>query len=263
MKGGAARQRRSRKEQEIMANSRRQASSTEVKPAIFCDFDGTITQLDVTDQILTQLAHPSWREIEQEWMLGLIGSRECLERQMALVDAPIKELNAVIDAIPIDPEFAAFCRFAQRQHIPVYILSDGFDYVIRRVLKRVGLERQFQGESNLFASSLQVDGRRLETSFPYPAKPCAHGCATCKVALIERLRADFRPVIFVGDGMSDRFAVDAADFIFAKRHLLAHCRESGIACHAFDTFKDVQNMLKNVLDPTPARRLSEAAVALS
>ena len=56
-----------------------------MSPVVFCDFDGTITQLDVTDQILTQLAHPSWREIEQEWMLGLIGSRECLERQIALL----------------------------------------------------------------------------------------------------------------------------------------------------------------------------------
>ena len=35
-------------------------------PIVFCDFDGTITQLDVTDQILSQLAHPSWREIEQQ-----------------------------------------------------------------------------------------------------------------------------------------------------------------------------------------------------
>ena len=71
-------------------------------PVVFCDFDGTITQLDVTDQILAQLAHPSWREIEQEWMLGLIGSRECLERQIALVDAPAEELHAVIDAVAID-----------------------------------------------------------------------------------------------------------------------------------------------------------------
>ena len=77
----------------------------EFSPVVFCDFDGTITQLDVTDQILTQLAHPSWREIEQEWMLGLIGSRECLERQIALVDAPAEELHAVIDAVAIDPHF--------------------------------------------------------------------------------------------------------------------------------------------------------------
>ena len=53
--------------------SHREDSNT---PVVFCDFDGTITQLDVTDQILSQLAHPSWREVEQQWMQGLIGSRD-------------------------------------------------------------------------------------------------------------------------------------------------------------------------------------------
>ncbi|MGA2983759.1 MAG: HAD-IB family phosphatase [Terriglobia bacterium] len=121
-------------------------------PVVFCDFDGTITQVDVTDQILAQLAHPSWREIEREWMLGLIGSRECLERQIALVDAPAEELHAVIDAVTLDPDFTTFCKFARKQRLPLYILSDGFDYVIRRVLKGAGVDRHFRSGANLFAN---------------------------------------------------------------------------------------------------------------
>ena len=97
--------------------SARGATEREFTPVVFCDFDGTITQLDVTDQILSQLAHPSWREIEQQWMQGLIGSRECLGRQIALVDAPVEELHAVIDAIAIDAEFKAFCKFARKQRL--------------------------------------------------------------------------------------------------------------------------------------------------
>src|SRR5271169_1883653 len=98
-----------------MTNPTQAREATELAPVVFCDFDGTVTQLDVTDQILSQLAHPSWQEIEREWMLGLIGSRDCLERQIALVDASAEELNAVIDAIPIDVDFAAFCKFARKQ----------------------------------------------------------------------------------------------------------------------------------------------------
>ena len=55
-------------------------------------------------------------------------------------------------------------------------------------------------------------------SFPHAPEPCEHGCATCKSALVGRLREGHRPVIFVGDGMSDRFAVELADVVFAKRH---------------------------------------------
>ena len=83
-------------------------SNTPVEPIVFTDFDGTITQRDVTDEILSQLAHPSWQEVEQEWTRGSIGSRECLERQIALVDTSAEELNALIDAIPFDPAFTTF-----------------------------------------------------------------------------------------------------------------------------------------------------------
>ena len=232
-------------------------------PVVFCDFDGTITQLDVTDQILSQLAHPSWREIEQQWMQGLIGSRECLERQIALVDAPAEELHAAIDAVPLDSDFTAFCKFARKKRLPLYILSDGFDYVIRRVLKRAGVDRYFKSGANLFASALRVEGRRLVPSFPHLPEPCTHGCATCKAALIQALAEGRRPVIFIGDGMSDRFAVEFADVIFAKRHLLAYCRENGIACHPFETFGDVQLTLERLLAPAPVRRYRQAVAAVS
>ena len=243
---------------DIMTNSTR-----DLGPVVFCDFDGTITPLDVTDQILAQLAHPSWREIEQQWMQGMIGSRECLERQIALVDAPAEELHAIVDAATVDADFVAFCKFARKARLPLYIVSDGFDYVIRRVLKRAGVDRHFRNGLTLFASALRVEGRRLVPFFPHSPEPCAHGCATCKAALIRRLQEGRQPVIFVGDGMSDRFAVEVADVVFAKRHLLAYCRENGIACHPFETFKDIQTTLEKLLAPAPARRLRQAIAAVS
>ncbi len=156
---------------------------------------------------------------------------------------------------PSTPSSRPFASSRARQRLPIYILSDGFDYVIRRVLKRAGVERHFRSGSNLFASALRVEGRRLAPSFPHSPEPCEHGCATCKAALIRRLREGRHPVIFVGDGMSDRFAVELADVVFAKRHLLAYCRENGIACHPFDTFKDVQARLEKLLAPAPARAI--------
>jgi 2,3-diketo-5-methylthio-1-phosphopentane phosphatase len=213
-------------------------------PIVFCDFDGTITQLDVTDQILTQHAHPSWQEVEQEWVRGQIGSRECLERQMALVEASARELNTLIDAIPVDPHFSAFYRFARQRGVPLYVLSEGFDYVVRRVLKRAGVNGALRNGTHLFASSLRIEGRRLALAFPHAAEPCTHGCATCKAAIIRRLRGGQRPVIFVGDGLSDRFAVEESDVVFAKRQLLAYCRERGIACQRFETFAEVQEALE-------------------
>jgi 2-hydroxy-3-keto-5-methylthiopentenyl-1-phosphate phosphatase len=229
-----------------MKNNVAKAEALGNREIVFCDFDGTITQEDVTDQILTQLAHPSWREVEQEWVRGAIGSRECLERQMALVEASAAELHALIDAIPLDPHFGAFYRFTQKRGVEFYVVSDGFDYVIRRVLKRSGVSGPLRNGKHLFASALRLEGRRLVPSFPHSAAPCAHGCATCKAEVIRRFRDGHRPVVFVGDGLSDRFALEESDVVFAKRQLLAYCREHGVTCHPFETFADVQRELEKL-----------------
>src|SRR5574337_212502 len=230
----------------------RAGSKSQRRPIIFCDFDGTITQIDVTDQILAQLAHPSWREVEQEWVRGQIGSRECLERQMALVETSAQELDALIDAIPIEPHFAAFHRFTEQRRIPFYVVSDGFDYVIRRVLKRSGVNGPLRNGTHLFSSALRIEDRRLIPSFPHSDKPCEHGCATCKAAIIRRLGAGRQPVIFVGDGLSDRFAVEVSEIVFAKRPLADYCREHQIAHQPFETFVEVQEALGKLLSADAA-----------
>src|SRR5579872_2042501 len=150
------------------------------RPVIFSDFDGTITRVDVTDAILTEFADPEWERIEEEWVAGRIGSRECLRRQMALVNASTNELDALIAAIPLDPYFARFHESIRQAGIPFYVVSDGFDYVISRVLRRCGVDGELLNGCHLFSSFLRVEGRRVIADFPHWPLPCTHGCATCK-----------------------------------------------------------------------------------
>ncbi|HXJ95103.1 MAG TPA: MtnX-like HAD-IB family phosphatase [Terriglobia bacterium] len=215
-----------------------------MRPIIFSDFDGTIAQVDVTDAMLNEFAEPEWQNVEEEWLAGRIGSRECLRRQMALVRASANDLNALIDSVPLDPGFAAFLRWTREQRLPFYVVSDGFDYVIRRILRRCGAEGELLNGSHLFASSMRVEGTRVKVDFPHGPAPCAHGCATCKPEVIRRLDAGHSPVIFIGDGLSDRFAVETADVVFAKDKLLAYCRDRSIGATPFSTFADIKSDLQ-------------------
>lgn len=218
------------------------------RPVVFSDFDGTITRLDVTDEILENFADPSWREVEELWLRGDIGSKECFRRQAALVRATPKELNALIDAIPLDPDFQEFYRTLKGWRLPFYIVSDSFDYVIRRVLKRVGADGELRNGRHLFSTGVRLEGGGMRALFPHGNHGCDHGCATCKPAIIRRLRKKQQPVVFIGDGLSDRFAVEAADVVFAKHELLAYCRERGVASRPFETFSDVQKDLAEILE---------------
>lgn len=230
-------------------NEKLQTSLSGVRPApvIFSDFDGTISLVDVTDVILERFADSAWRRVEEEWTRGSIGSEQCLRQQMGLVKATAEQLDALIDAVPIDPDFPSFYRLTRKLNLPFYIVSDGFDYPIRRVMKRAGMQGELRNGERLFSSALRFEDGKLRASFPHSGTPCAHGCATCKPVVIERVGAGRRPVVFIGDGLSDRWAVEQADIVFAKGELLDYCRAKELAYNSFQTFGDIEAGLARLL----------------
>lgn len=226
---------------------------------MFSDFDGTITLADVTDIILSRLAAPAWQDIEKQWKAGKIGSKECLARQLSLVQTTAPELHAVIDSAPLDPGFTNFVLFVRKQRIPFFVTSDGMDYVIRRVLANSGLHLRPRNGSQFFSTAAKLTDGRLALSFPHAAPSCIHGCATCKPAVIERLRKNRWPLIYIGDGFSDRHAVECADFVYARPALLSLCRRKNIPCRPFETFADITQALRRWMGGTAAEEMEEAA----
>ncbi|PYS76595.1 MAG: phosphatase, partial [Acidobacteria bacterium] len=88
------------------------------------------------------------------------------------------------------------------------------------------------GDVRVFSSRLTWEGGRWHVEFPYFAEGCAHGCATCKPAVMRRLNRNGARTVFVGDGLSDRYAAESADLVFAKAKLADYCRARSIA-HVF------------------------------
>ena len=234
------------------------------QPILFIDFDGTITQKDVTDAILEKFAGGRWLDIERQWRAGRLGSRDCLLAQMALVRASRDELDNLIDSIQVDEGFSLLLEVCARHNIAAHIISDGFDYCIRRVLERPQLQLSNLLRSvRICSSHLEIDEHgRLHTGFPYFNQTCAHGCATCKPAVMRLLNRSGAPAIFIGDGLSDRYAAEVASLVFAKDSLAAYCREQGIEYVPFDELDEVAACL---LEATPfdASIISNLAEAMS
>ncbi|HST53831.1 MAG TPA: MtnX-like HAD-IB family phosphatase [Pyrinomonadaceae bacterium] len=221
-------------------------------PVVFLDFDGTITRRDVTDVILESYADESWLEVERRWRAGRIGSRECLRAQMSLVRATRAQLEALVDTIEVDEGFAGLLEACARRRAHVFVISDGFDHFIRRILERprLGLARLLRGV-RVCASHLEFDSRgEMRLDFPYFRETCEHGCATCKPAVLELLNAERAPSVFVGDGLSDRYAAACADLVFAKNSLAQYCREQEIEHVAYERLREVASRLDSILDST-------------
>src|SRR5262245_48377457 len=105
---------------------------------VFLDFDGTVTRRDATDALLEAFADRRWLEIEEDWVAGRIGSRECLAGQIALMTATRDEVDQLLDGIEVDPGLPALLDVCAARSVPVHIISDGFDYCIQRILGRSG-----------------------------------------------------------------------------------------------------------------------------
>ena len=113
------------------------------KAILFLDFDGTITRRDAVDAILEAYADPEWLAFEAEWRAGRMGSRDCLQAQMALVRASRQQLDSLLDEIEIDEGLTPLLELCAAHDIPAHIISDGFDYCIRRILFRAQQESAF------------------------------------------------------------------------------------------------------------------------
>lgn len=217
---------------------------------ILCDFDGTIVSSDVTDYLLERFADPSWGELERNWELGLIGARECMQGQIGLIAAAPAALDQAVAELAVDPGFPGFVALARRLAIPVTVVSDGLDRVIKDTLRRAKLA-DLASVSSRFE---YIGDGRWRLDFPHARTDCLSIACTCKCDVARR---DGLRTLLIGDGRSDFCVAGAADFVFAKDKLLDHCRDRGIAHAAFQDFTDAQRLLARLIARTTTAPLAE------
>jgi 2,3-diketo-5-methylthio-1-phosphopentane phosphatase len=232
------------------------------RPVVFLDFDGTISRADVVDAVLERYADRAWTTIEDAWRAGRIGSRQCLRDQMALVGATPAELHSLLGEIGLDEGFASLLDTCASHRLRVHVISDGFDYCIGRILKTVEPRLHDMVDAmRVCASHLEhAGGSDWRVGFPYFPDVCAHGCATCKPAVMAELNPAGAPSIFVGDGLSDRFAAHAADLVFAKYKLEAYCTEQSLPHVPYTTLDDVAREIDRLIRGGGVRRAVRVGV---
>jgi len=202
--------------------------------SIICDFDGTIACIDVTDAVLGRFADPAWENVEKEWLDGTITARQCMERQVRMINATPAALDAFLATVPLTKGFAQFTRFCADSGLEMMVVSDGMDYAVKRVLAGNGY-----GNIPVIANRLRFQGKSgCRLDFPYGADGCKSGVCKCDAA-----RAIGGKILLIGDGRSDICLAKNASFVLARRGkpLHLHCEENAIPHAVYDDFFDVLN----------------------
>jgi 2-hydroxy-3-keto-5-methylthiopentenyl-1-phosphate phosphatase len=162
-----------------------------------------------------------------------------------------KELDNFIDQMEIDSTFTDFISFCKENEIDHYILSDGFDYYLDRILTHENLGVKY------FANILSFSDDKLIPSFPYLDFNFSSS-ANCKRNHIINNSSDDDYTVFIGDGNSDKYTVQYCDFIFAKGDLLRFCERERISYFPFNNFDDVKLIMTKLLSKKKLKKRHQA-----
>lgn len=202
---------------------------------IITDFDGTVTKTDTIGAFLEKYADKKWRDIEEQWRAGKIGSGECMQRQFDLVKGlSEEELLRFIDSIEIDDYFKRLCELAKEKNIDVVIVSDGFDLFINSVLAKNNISG-----IKVYSNHLEFCDGRFYMSFPNKSDKCTKKSGTCKCRVVKSYKNVYKEVFYVGDSVSDFCVCDKADFLFAKHILSDYCKKQTLDFLEYNTFYEV------------------------
>jgi 2,3-diketo-5-methylthio-1-phosphopentane phosphatase len=201
---------------------------------IVVDFDGTITEDDLLQQISHVFGDPSVvSEVENALRTGRISLREEITREYEPVKASLDEVRDwVQERVRIRPGFKEFVERAGERGWRVVVLSSGFVELIQPTLERAGIDVEILANSVVVEPTGWRVVWREQTTCTVCGEECKRGA----------LPGDGE-VIYVGDGISDRCAALASDRIFATRGLARYLEDRDVEFERFDDFFDILRAL--------------------
>ncbi len=209
-------------------------------PAVFCDFDGTFSTRDVGASLAQEFLPELRSGLQRRYERGELGA---WDYQLELFEGfafSSSKLDAFLVGIELDPGASSLVAWCEGQGIPFRILSDGFDYNLKRLRAIHGVAFSYSANHLVFEN----DRWRITPGGPNPDCGCETG--TCKRAIIEAYRRDHPGAycIHIGDGrVSDLCGAEAADLVFAKGTLGEALRARGVHYQPFEDLHRVRKYL--------------------
>jgi 2-hydroxy-3-keto-5-methylthiopentenyl-1-phosphate phosphatase len=198
--------------------------------SLVLDFDGTITEIDLLDEISQRFGDPEvFRELDEGLDTGSLTLQEVITREFAPVRAPLEDVVAwVLENARVRAGFRELVELARSREWGVLVLSSGFHELIEPVLARERVE--------VDVAANRVDPQPTGWRVLWRDEAV---CAVCGEACKRRALPAAGRIVYAGDGFSDRCAALAADRVFATKGLARYLGEQGAPYEPFDDFFDV------------------------
>ncbi len=223
---------------------------------VFIDFDGTITEKDVCNEIFKKFG--KFHNHINRLFDGEIDMVEFWNLEIADLENELTEkelLDFIADFQPA-PYFAEFVEFLKSENIPITVISDGFDLYINNILSSSG----HKNIGKVYSNRLIYENGKFRAEYPYASENCPCPAAMCKRNAILRSSDEFDIIVFIGDGFSDYCAARHSDINFAKGALSAYCNEKRIPHYPYKSFFDITLKLKQIIKNNKIKQRNEAYI---
>ncbi|MFC1932479.1 MtnX-like HAD-IB family phosphatase [Chloroflexota bacterium] len=208
------------------------------KTLIQCDFDGTITEEDVSFTMLDAFADGDWRQLFRDYEEGKISVGRFNTAAFAMVKADRQSLLEIVKSkVKVRPGFHQLVAYCRRRGFRFVIVSNGLDFYIEKILRDIGL-----ADIEVFAAKTQFHPEGLKVQYIGPDG--SHLDKDFKGAYVSSFLGEGYRIIYAGNGTSDLLPARQCYHIFATGNLLDHCKETKLDCTPFTNFHQVVEVLE-------------------
>ncbi|KAJ5168185.1 Pdp3-interacting factor 1 [Penicillium canariense] len=229
----------------------------ETKPKLifFTDFDGTITVDDSNDFMIDNLGfgREERRKLNDAVLEETMSFRDAFRAMLESIKTPYDEcIETLKKNMKLDPYFEEFYYWAEKNNVPIVILSSGMRPIISALLE------QFLGhepKSHLTIVCNEVisrDGKGINSEggwqIQYHDESHFGHDKSLEIKPYAALPDNERPILlYAGDGVSDLSAAAETNLLFAKegKDLVTFCERRGMP---YTTFKDWSTILSTTQD---------------
>lgn len=207
---------------------------------IFCDFDGTLTNVDTLDLLLQRFAPPQWRDLDRAMLARQISEREGLKLEMALIETPDVILHETLEA-EIHPAEGIddLIALTRRRGWPMQVVSGGLIGFAGTLWKKWGYDDiplLANDHRRNTAGGIEV----IEATTPRLRDNCSH----CKSYHLQEALRRGSKIVYIGDGLTDYCPAQLAHRRYAKGNLLNHLRQQNVPAIPYNDLRQVARHLE-------------------
>ncbi len=203
--------------------------------AVFCDFDGTITERDMIVTVCEKFCPPGWERIKEEILSRRKSVRAGVTELFAMI--PSNQKDAIIryahDIVRWRSGFQEFLEFCKTNGLLFIVCSGGIDFFVEPLMAPYK-----KWIHKLYSIPADFSGPMISLRHPYGCETCG----TCKVKVMAEYPDSIK--LLIGDSITDLHGAHHADVVFARNGLKDYLDQDKVSYYPFETFHDVMATLK-------------------